>query len=90
PEVWFLENEHLMVTKTGEEGTVPCLVTNPSIKVTLYDRESEIMVEGSYNPTVGYTAALEDRTYKCKGELNGEEKESVPFYVFSIFGTFAF
>uniref|UniRef100_A0A672SXN1 receptor protein-tyrosine kinase n=1 Tax=Sinocyclocheilus grahami TaxID=75366 RepID=A0A672SXN1_SINGR len=88
PEVWFLENDHLMVTKTREEGTIPCLVTNPSINVTLYESDSEIMVEGSYNPSVGFSAALEDRTYKCKGELNGEEKESVSFYVFSIFGTF--
>uniref|UniRef100_A0A673KHU6 receptor protein-tyrosine kinase n=1 Tax=Sinocyclocheilus rhinocerous TaxID=307959 RepID=A0A673KHU6_9TELE len=88
PEVWFLENDHLMVTKTKEEGTIPCLVTNPSINVTLYESDSEIMVEGSYNPSVGFSAALEDRTYKCKGELNGEEKESVSFYVFSIFGTF--
>uniref|UniRef100_A0A673GHB4 receptor protein-tyrosine kinase n=1 Tax=Sinocyclocheilus rhinocerous TaxID=307959 RepID=A0A673GHB4_9TELE len=85
PEVWFLENDHVMVTKTREEGTIPCLVTDPSINVTLYEKDSEIMVEGSYNPSMGYTAALEDRTYKCKGELNGEEKESIPFYVFSIF-----
>uniref|UniRef100_A0A8C1GJ43 receptor protein-tyrosine kinase n=1 Tax=Cyprinus carpio TaxID=7962 RepID=A0A8C1GJ43_CYPCA len=85
PEVWFLENDHLMVTKTREEGTIPCLVTNPRINVTLYESDSETMVEGSYNPSVGFTAALEDRTYKCKGELNGEEKESISFYVFSIF-----
>uniref|UniRef100_A0A671KU48 receptor protein-tyrosine kinase n=1 Tax=Sinocyclocheilus anshuiensis TaxID=1608454 RepID=A0A671KU48_9TELE len=85
PEVWFLENDHLMVTKTREEGMIPCLVTNPSINITLYESDSEIMVEGSYNPSVGFSAALEDRTYKCKGELNGEEKESVGFYVFSIF-----
>uniref|UniRef100_A0A8C1ZT51 receptor protein-tyrosine kinase n=1 Tax=Cyprinus carpio TaxID=7962 RepID=A0A8C1ZT51_CYPCA len=85
PEVWFLENDHLMVTKTREEGTIPCLVTNPRINVTLYESDSETMVEGSYNPSVGFTATLEDRTYKCKGELNGEEKESISFYVFSIF-----
>ncbi|KAK2890740.1 hypothetical protein Q8A67_013383 [Cirrhinus molitorella] len=85
PEVWFLENDHIMVTKTREEGTIPCLVTDPAIKVTLYEKDSEVMVEGSYNPSVGYTAALEDRTYKCKGELNGKEKESIAFYVFSIF-----
>uniref|UniRef100_A0A9J7XH49 receptor protein-tyrosine kinase n=1 Tax=Cyprinus carpio carpio TaxID=630221 RepID=A0A9J7XH49_CYPCA len=85
PEVWFLENDHLMVTKTREEGTIPCLVTNPRINVTLYESDSETMVEGSYNPSVGFTAALEDRTYKCKGELNGEEKESFSFFVFSIF-----
>ncbi|XP_026135819.1 platelet-derived growth factor receptor beta-like [Carassius auratus] len=85
PEVWFLENDHLMVTKTREEGTIPCLVTNPLINVMLYESDSERTVEGSYNPSVGFTAVLEDRTYKCKGELNGEEKETIPFYVFSIF-----
>uniref|UniRef100_A0A8C1P7X9 receptor protein-tyrosine kinase n=1 Tax=Cyprinus carpio TaxID=7962 RepID=A0A8C1P7X9_CYPCA len=85
PEVWFLENDHFMVTKTRVEGTIPCLVTNPLINVTLYEEDAEIKVEGSYNPSTGYTAALEDRTYKCKGELNGEEKESPLFYVFSIF-----
>ncbi|XP_021336701.1 platelet-derived growth factor receptor beta isoform X1 [Danio rerio] len=84
PDVWFLENEHVMVTKTREEGTIPCLVTNPSINVTLYERDTEMAVEGSYNPSVGYSAALDDRTYICKGELNGEEKESDLFYVFSI------
>ncbi len=87
PDVWFLENDHIMVTKTREEGTIPCLVTNPSINVTLYERDTEIMVEGSYDPSMGFTAALEDRNYKCKGELNGEEKESISFFVFSIFGT---
>ncbi|XP_067313071.1 platelet-derived growth factor receptor beta [Pseudorasbora parva] len=85
PEVWFLTNEHDVVTKTREESTIPCLVTNPSINVTLYERDIELAVEGSYNPSVGYTATLEDRTYICKGELNGETKESIPFYVFSIF-----
>ncbi|XP_026098492.1 platelet-derived growth factor receptor beta-like isoform X1 [Carassius auratus] len=85
PEVWFLENDHVMVTKTRVKGTIPCLVTDPLINVTLYERDTDIKVEGSYNPSVGYTAALEDKTYKCKGELNGEEKESTTFYVFSIF-----
>uniref|UniRef100_A0A8C2JCX0 receptor protein-tyrosine kinase n=1 Tax=Cyprinus carpio TaxID=7962 RepID=A0A8C2JCX0_CYPCA len=80
PEVWFLENDHFMVTKTRVEGTIPCLVTNPLINVTLYEKDSEIKVEGSYNPSTGYTAVLEDKTYKCKGELNGEEKESPLFY----------
>lgn len=86
--MWFLENEHTMVTMMSEESTIPCLVTDPSINVTLYDKETETVVEGSYNPSVGYTAALEDRNYKCKGELNGEEKESTVFHVYSIFGTF--
>ncbi|XP_072524379.1 platelet-derived growth factor receptor beta [Salminus brasiliensis] len=84
PEVWFLENEYSMVTKTGEEGTIPCLVTDPRINVTLHDRESESLVNGEYSPTVGYTALLDDQTYKCRGELNGVEKWSIPYYVFSI------
>ncbi|TRY91336.1 hypothetical protein DNTS_030142 [Danionella cerebrum] len=84
PDVWFLQNDHIMVTKTREEGTIPCLVTDPSITVSLYEKDMETAVQGSYNPTVGYSAALEDRTYKCRGEKNGEYKESIPFYVFSI------
>uniref|UniRef100_A0A8C1PAC5 receptor protein-tyrosine kinase n=1 Tax=Cyprinus carpio TaxID=7962 RepID=A0A8C1PAC5_CYPCA len=85
PEVWFLENDHFMVTKMGVEGTIPCLVTDPLINVALYEKDSEIKVEGTYNPSTGYTAALEDRIYKCKGKLNKVEKESKEFYVFSIF-----
>ncbi|XP_073710507.1 platelet-derived growth factor receptor beta [Misgurnus anguillicaudatus] len=82
PEVWFLKNDHDMVTKTHEEGTIPCLVTDPRINVTLLEKDT--VVEGSYNPSVGYTAVLEDRTYKCRGELNGTKKESKSFYVYSI------
>ncbi|KAI4872759.1 hypothetical protein NFI96_027001, partial [Prochilodus magdalenae] len=84
PDVWFLENEYYMVTKTGEEGTIPCFVTDPRINVTLFDRDTETLVRGEYLPSVGFTAMLEDRTYKCRGELNGEEKWSYPYYVFSI------
>lgn len=86
PEVWFLNNDYVMVTKTRKEGTIPCLVTDPRINVTLLERDSEMPVEGLYNPSVGYTAALEDRTYKCRGELNGQEKESIMFYVFTVLG----
>ncbi|XP_022521307.2 platelet-derived growth factor receptor beta [Astyanax mexicanus] len=84
PDVWFLENEYYMVTKTKQEATIPCLVTDPRINVTLHDRETESLVSGKYSPTVGYTALLDDQTYKCRGELNGEEKWSALYYVFSI------
>uniref|UniRef100_A0A9J8BPL3 receptor protein-tyrosine kinase n=1 Tax=Cyprinus carpio carpio TaxID=630221 RepID=A0A9J8BPL3_CYPCA len=83
PEVWFLENDHLMVTKTREEGTIPCLVTNPRINVTLYESDSETMVEGSYNPSVGFTAALEDRTYKCKGDRRFVFYQTIAVFVLS-------
>ncbi|CAB1337047.1 unnamed protein product [Coregonus sp. 'balchen'] len=84
PDVWFIESSHGMVTKTSEEGTIPCVVTNPQINVTLYERDSDMHLKGVYIPSEGYRAPLEDRTYVCRGELNGEEKESQAFYVFSI------
>ncbi|KAA0709844.1 Platelet-derived growth factor receptor beta [Triplophysa tibetana] len=77
-----------MVTKTRKEGTIPCLVTDPQTNVTLLEKDSEMPVEGSYNPSVGYTAALEDRTYKCRGEQNGQEKDSIIFYVFTVMSVF--
>lgn len=84
PEMWFIENPHGMVTKTSEEGTIPCVVSDPRINVTLYEKDSGVPLKGVYSPSEGYQAALEDRTYVCRGEMNGEEKESQAFYVFSI------
>ncbi|XP_075337401.1 platelet-derived growth factor receptor beta [Odontesthes bonariensis] len=84
PEVWFVESAHGMVTKTSEESTIPCVVTNPNITVTLYERDTDMPIKGRYVPSEGYKAPLEDRTYACRGELNGEVKDSQAFYVFSI------
>ncbi|XP_019109315.2 platelet-derived growth factor receptor beta [Larimichthys crocea] len=84
PNVWFIERSHGMVTKTSEETTIPCVVTNPNINVTLYERDTDLPIRGLYVPSEGYKAPLEDRTYVCRGELNGEVKESQAFYVFSI------
>ncbi|KAK9518020.1 hypothetical protein VZT92_023349 [Zoarces viviparus] len=84
PDVWFIESSHGMVTKTSEESTIPCVVTNPNINVTLYERDTDLPIRGLYVPSEGYKAPLEDRTYVCRGELNEEVKESQAFYVFSI------
>lgn len=84
PDVWFIESSHGMVTKTSEETTVPCLVTNPNISVRLYEKGTNMSLKGVYDPSEGYKAQLEDRTYVCRGELGGEVKESRAFYVFSI------
>lgn len=84
PDMWFVESSHGMVTKTSEESTIPCVVTNPNISVTLYERDTELPVRGLYVPSEGFKAPLEDRTYVCRGELNGEVKDSQAFYVFSI------
>lgn len=86
PEVWFINSSHGMVTKTSEESTVPCVVTNPNITVTLFEKESEMLIEGHYVPSEGFKARLDDMTYVCRGELNGMVKDSQPFNVFSIIG----
>ncbi|XP_067373771.1 platelet-derived growth factor receptor beta isoform X1 [Channa argus] len=83
-DVWFVSSPYGMVTKTSEESTVPCVVTNPNINVTLYEKDTNMPIRGLYVPSEGYKAHLEDRTYVCRGELNGEIKESQPFIVFSI------
>lgn len=86
PEVWFVESVHGMVTKTSEETIVPCVVTNPNISVTLFEKDTDTIINGVYVPGEGYKAPLEDRTYFCAGQLNGEEKHSQVFYIFSIVG----
>ncbi|XP_054647909.1 platelet-derived growth factor receptor beta [Dunckerocampus dactyliophorus] len=84
PQIWFVESAHGMLTKTSDETTIPCVVTNPKINVTLYEKETDFPVKGLYVASEGFTAPLEDRTYVCRGELHGEVKESQAFYVFSI------
>ncbi|CAG06278.1 unnamed protein product, partial [Tetraodon nigroviridis] len=84
PEVWFIRSDHGMVPMNREESTVPCLVTNPNIRVTLHDKDTGLSIEGVYVPGEGFKAYLEYRTYVCRGELNGEVKESQPYNVYSV------
>lgn len=86
PDVWFIVSSHGMVSKTNEETVVPCLVTNPNISVTLHEKDTDLLIPGVYVPSEGYKALLEDRTYVCRGELDGEVKESQAFNVYSIVG----
>ncbi|XP_076861978.1 platelet-derived growth factor receptor beta [Brachyhypopomus gauderio] len=84
PDVWFLENEYNMVTKTADVATIPCLVTDPSLNVSLYDKETDTPVRGSYAPSLGYTAQLNDTTYRCRAELAGKQMWSNLYYVYTI------
>lgn len=72
--------------KIGKEGTIPCTVTDPKINVTLYERASNMPLGGTYHPGKGFTAALNDSAYICRGVLNGETHESQAFYVYSLVG----
>lgn len=84
PEAWFVVSNHGMVAKTSQESIIPCVATNPNITVTLYERDTDRPIEGQYVPGEGFKAQLEDRSYVCRGELNGELKESQEFNVVSI------
>lgn len=86
PEFWFVVRPHGMVAKTSEESIVPCVVINPNITVSLYEMDTHKFITGRYIPGEGYRAHLEDRTYVCHGQLNGELRESQSFDVFSITG----
>uniref|UniRef100_A0A674D1Z3 receptor protein-tyrosine kinase n=1 Tax=Salmo trutta TaxID=8032 RepID=A0A674D1Z3_SALTR len=84
PEEWFLPLRQAVVMKEGEEGTIHCMVTDPGINVTLYERDNKASVEGTYHPSKGFTAILKDSSYICRGAMNGEEKASQVYYVYSI------
>ncbi|XP_041750373.1 platelet-derived growth factor receptor beta [Coregonus clupeaformis] len=84
PEEWFVPLQPALVMKEGQEGTIPCVVSDPSINVTLYERASKDPVEGTYDPSKGFTAILKDSSYICRGAMNGEEKASQVYYVYSI------
>ncbi|XP_062392796.1 platelet-derived growth factor receptor beta-like [Sardina pilchardus] len=84
PEVWFVSLPSTLVMKEGVEATIPCVVTDPRISVTLYEKTSQAVVQARYRPSEGFTAALNDTSYICRGLLEGQEKESRVYYVFSI------
>lgn len=81
-----MKSFHGIVTKTSVESTVPCVVTNPNITVTLHEKDSGQAIGGTYTPSEGFRAELEDRTYVCRGELDGAVKESQPFNVLTFAG----
>ncbi|KAJ8254668.1 hypothetical protein GJAV_G00195700 [Gymnothorax javanicus] len=83
-DVWFLPVEYNIVTRISYEVTIPCVVTNPLIDVSLYEKGSDARVDGMYDPIKGFTGVLDDRVYICRGELNGRTKDSIQFYVFNI------
>uniref|UniRef100_A0A667Y0M0 Ig-like domain-containing protein n=1 Tax=Myripristis murdjan TaxID=586833 RepID=A0A667Y0M0_9TELE len=78
--------EHL-ICREGEEGTIPCVVSDPRLNVTLYERPGRAPVSGvTFQPGRGFTGRLNDTSYVCSATQGGEERESQVFYVFSIVG----
>lgn len=73
--------------KEAEEDTIPCVVSDPRLSVSLYERPGRMPVTGTtYEPSHGFTGRLNDTSYVCLATSGNEERESQVYYVFSIVG----
>lgn len=73
--------------KEAEEDTIPCVVSDPQLNVSLYERPDRTPVTGlTYEPGRGFTGRLNDTSYLCVASRGGEEAESKVFNVFSVKG----
>ncbi|CAL8268650.1 unnamed protein product [Merluccius merluccius] len=79
-----------VVMKEGLEGRIPCVVSDPSLNVSLYERDGREPVQSvQYRASQGFSGPLNDSSYRCVAQGGGREKTSQTFYVFSIIGVYA-
>ncbi|KAK9537074.1 hypothetical protein VZT92_006810 [Zoarces viviparus] len=85
PEEWFVPLGPGVVMKETEEDTIPCVVSDPRLNVSLYERPGRTLVTVmTYEPGRGFTGRLNDSSYVCSATRGDEERESQVYYVFSI------
>ncbi|KAF0022896.1 hypothetical protein F2P81_024877 [Scophthalmus maximus] len=73
--------------KEAEDATIPCVVSDPKLNVSLFERPGRMPVSRvTYEPGRGFTGRLNDTSYVCLAARGGEERESQVYYVFSIVG----
>ncbi|KAM3602102.1 uncharacterized protein V6R79_024362 [Siganus canaliculatus] len=85
PEEWFVPLGPSVLMKEAEVATVPCVVSDPQLNVSLYQRPGRTPVTGTiYEPGLGFTGRLNDTSYVCVASDGHEERESQVYYVFSI------
>lgn len=68
------------------ENIIPCRVTDPNTPVTLYEKRIEDPVPATYNPRQGFKGLFEDMAYICRATLDGQDFDSIPYYVYIIQG----
>ncbi|XP_020510949.3 platelet-derived growth factor receptor beta-like isoform X1 [Labrus bergylta] len=84
-EEWFVPLGPGVVMKEAEEDTIPCVVSDPRLNVSLFQRPGRTPVSGTiYEPGFGFTGRLNDTSYVCLAVHGDEEKESQVYHVFSI------
>lgn len=75
--------------KEEEDATIPCVVSDPQLNVSLFERPSRTLVHGMvYHPALGFTGNLNDSSYMCLASRGAEERDSRVYYVFTIVGKF--
>lgn len=76
--------------KETEEGTIPCVVSDPRLNVLLYERPDMLLVTGvTFEAARGFTGRLNDTSYECVASNGDQKTTSKPYYVFSIVGEVA-
>ncbi|KAG7224733.1 hypothetical protein INR49_004624, partial [Caranx melampygus] len=87
PDEWFVPLGPGVVMKESEEDTIPCIVSDPKLNISLYERPGRTPVTGvTHEPGRGFTGRLNDTSYMCLAARGREERESQVYYVFSIVG----
>nr|XP_057943621.1 uncharacterized protein csf1rb isoform X2 [Doryrhamphus excisus] len=85
PDEWFVPLGPGVVMKEKEEDTIPCVVSDPLLNVSLYERGDTIPLPGmKYEPAHGFTGHLNDSSYVCVASNGSEQTQSQVYYVFSI------
>uniref|UniRef100_A0A3Q0T1L3 receptor protein-tyrosine kinase n=1 Tax=Amphilophus citrinellus TaxID=61819 RepID=A0A3Q0T1L3_AMPCI len=83
----LMVGSYLTSVLATEEDTIPCVVSNPKLSVSLYERPGRTPVSRmTYEPGRGFTGRLNDTSYVCVATYGAEERESQVYYVFSIIG----
>ncbi|XP_073211445.1 platelet-derived growth factor receptor beta isoform X2 [Lepidochelys kempii] len=87
PSLVFLPttSEESFIFMTGNsEATIPCRVTDPQARVTLYERKVENPIPAVYDRQQGFKGFFEDKTYICRATLDEREADSEAYYVYRI------
>lgn len=86
PEEWFVLSDLGVVMKESEEGTIPCVVSDPQLAVSLYERPRRPVGGLTYEPGRGFTGPLNDTSYLCVASDGRQQVDSQVYYVFSVIG----
>ncbi|XP_072368801.1 platelet-derived growth factor receptor beta-like isoform X1 [Scyliorhinus torazame] len=90
PKEWFrpqnLDDMVILMVESSGASTIPCLVTNPDLQVTLLHEETGTILDIPYNNKQGFIGRFRDGTYLCQATLHGVEKKSELYFVETLGG----